>query len=312
VRFLYIAALSATVPELKLNLMQAPTRAKIANALLEMNFLLSEASINILCYALQSAYAENIERPGEPPMLILPRIKLIEVANLGKNGGRLSQYLDELQREIFKSDTPEITISAPIISAYIWHQETDMISLEFSRLLWEVWHDVIKNYTVFDLYILWQINGKYCKRFYLDVMRWSNRGQMKLSIDNLRARYETEYTYNDIMRRIILPGISQIQQLTNIRVNELAHTKRGKKVETLNFHINKPETAALEPMAEKLTMRYGVNESYARLIVNTLSFRDIRAVMDTIDKKRGKIQNIGAYTATIFASYGISNNAKKA
>lgn len=291
--------------------MQAPTRAKIANSLLEMNFTLSEASLNLLGYLLQAAYVENIDRPEHGPVVITARMKLIQVANLGKNGGRLSQYLDELQREIFKSDTPELTISAPIISAYIWHQDSDQISVEFSRLLWPVIADVVKNFTVIDLYILWQINGKYCKRFYLDVMRWSNRGHMKLSIDNLRARYETEYSYNDIMRRIVLPGIDQIHKLTNVKVNELAPSKRGKRVETLNFHINKPDPASLEPMAEKLTSKYGVNASYARLIVNNISFRDIRTVLETVDKQRMKIKNIGAYTAAIFQTYGLTNYTKK-
>jgi hypothetical protein len=291
--------------------MQAPTRAKIANSLLEMNFTLSEASLNLLAYIIQVGYVETIQDTKTAPVIIVPRLQLIKVANLGKNGGRLSQYLDELQREIFKSETQEIVLSSNLISAYTWHQETDMITVEFSRLLWPVMSDVIKNYTVFDLFILWHINGKYCKRFYLDVMRWSGRGHMKLNLDNLRARYETEYSYNDIMRRIVQPGIRQIHELTAIKVNELAATKRGKKVETLNFHINKPDPANLEPMAEKLHERYGVNAAYARLIVNNLSLKDIRTVLETVDKNKMKIKNIGAYTAAIFNTYGLTDYTKE-
>lgn len=291
--------------------MKPQSRAKIANCLLEMQYTLSEPSMNLLGYLLQRAYIEEVNLATGAPIVIVDRNKLIDVAQLKKNGGRLGMYLDELQREYFKSEIEQVTISAPMISAYIWHRETDMISIEFSRLLWPLLSDVVKNFTVFDLVTLWKITGKYAKRFYLDVMRWSNRGGMKLSIDNLQARYDTQYNYNDIIRRIVEPGIKQIGMYTNLTVTPLEHTKRGKKVITLNFHINKPDREALEPLAEKLTMRYGVNAPYARLIVNSLSYRDIVAVLESIDKNRLKIKNIGAYTAEIFKHYGLTDYSKK-
>lgn len=288
-------------------------QAKLTNQLIDMSFNISENSMNLLAYILQVAYvSEHIAKTGAP-VVYLERSKLVAAAGIGKNSGRLRLYLEELQTALFRYECDEITITSPLLCGTLWSPKLDVVSLEISRLLWPYLSEFVGSFTVFHLADLWQIKGRFAKRFYLDVMRWANSGTLKLNLDNLRTRYDTEYQYNDIHRRIIVPGIEQIHQLTNLTIHETEPTRRGKKVETLNFIIRKPAPEALLPLANDLVKKYRLEPAFAQKVVNFMAPKDIQIVSDVIDAGRHKLEvkNIAAYAATIFRSYGIKDNTRE-
>lgn len=288
-------------------------KGKISNALLDMQFSLSENSLNLLLYVMQRAYVESTNNEKFVPIISADRQQLFKVGNVKKNGQRLRLYLNELQSTIFTADVEGVTISAPMISAYVYRADIDRISIEISTLFWPYLSDFIKNYTVIDIAQLWLIKGRHAKRFYLDVIRWANAGKMKLSLDNLRLRYDVNYEYNDIQRRIIDPGIAQIHDLTNIAIHQGESTKIGKRVETLNFFIRKGQSAEqLTPMALHLIDRYKINKPLALSIVQNIPGRDISTILEAVEAARHRVTNLPAYAATIFRNYGLQDNAAPA
>lgn len=291
--------------------MNETNHAKLTNSFIDMNFNLSETALNLLAAILQRAYLTEQVTESGAPIVYIERAKLVQVGGIEKNAGRLRLYLEELQTALFAFECDEIAISCPLLCGVQYNPQTHFLGLEISRLFWPYISDFVRNYTKFSIAELWQIKGRHAKRFYLDVMRWSNTGTMKLSLDNLRSRYDTDYQYNDVQRRIIEPGIEQIHRVSNVRIHQTEHTRQGKKVITLNFIIRKPGIEVLQPLAEKLTTRYHIEKGFAAKIVNTLSPKDVAAVCDIIDANRAKmkVQNIGGYASTIFRNYGLKDNA---
>lgn len=284
---------------------------KLANALLDMTWPISERAMNVFVYLVQKQMAASLLEPDSvAPFIYADRNRLAEVANLKGHNGRLMPIFEELATARFKYENEDGThkFSAPAISAYEYDKALDCITVEFSRLFWPYLADIARKYTVVDLGVFWFIPGRYAKRFYLDVMRWHGTGEMVLNIANLQERYLCPYLYADIQRRIVEPGIEFIHKMTNVKVHQLPSTKQGKKVISLRFMIYRPSPTETTPWARELVRKYKISPAYAGLIANRLSGRTIGEIVAAIDEAAAahKVKNLGAYAATFFRNYGLT------
>lgn len=278
---------------------------KIANALLEMQFNCSENAMNLLMFMLQ--HVQVLDLTGNPDNLVhFERNTLKAVANLERNGGRLLYVMEELRTTVFTyQDNEHNVLCAPMVAAYSFDAKLDTVTVEFSRLLWPHISQVLVNYTVLDLARFFFIQGKYCKRFYLDVMRWANKGTMHLQLDNMRTRYGMDYDYTDIQRRVIDKALAQIHEKSTLRVVKAGEQKQGKKVVSLSFHITRPGIELTQPTVDLLVNRYKIAKGLAGKIAKHLTQQTIRDILAGIDAAgaRQKIRDLGAFSSTVFRAY---------
>lgn len=287
--------------------MKQKNTTKVANALLEMHWTISERAMNVLLYLLQKATVEQSLTETPAPLLYIDRRRLAEVANLNGHNGRLMPIFEELATTRFIYDTKEHKLSAPILSAYQYDEKTDIITIEFARLLWPYLCEVVVNFTVVDLGVFWFVAGKYAKRFYLDVMRWKSTGELILNVENMQERYKMPYLYADIQRRVVQPAIDQIHALTNVKIAQLPPRKEGKKVISLRFVVHRPSAADMAPWAAELVRKYKFSTAFAGMICQRMTARTINEICAAIDEaaQARKINNLAAYAATYFRNYGL-------
>jgi hypothetical protein len=290
----------------KSGILISKSTGKIANALMEMQWNCSENAMNLLLYILQHSQIFQAVPDNDPTLLHFDRTELKRVANLDKNTGRLMYLMEELRSTVFTyQDEQYNVLCAPVVAAYSYRSDIDCVTVEISRILWPHLSELLTKYTVFDLAVFTFIQGKYCKRFYLDVMRWANKGTLHLSVANMQERYEMRYNWTDIQRRIITPALDQIHKRTNLKVSCIGLQKKGKAVTVATFAIHKPGQELTKPEEDILVNRYGIARGLAGKICRNLSLqtiRDIRAGIDAAGVKK-KINNLGAFSSTVFRSY---------
>lgn len=290
---------------------------KLANALVDVQWPISERTMNVFMYLLQKQMADALLHPEHvAPIIYVDRAMLSYCVNLQGKTVHLMPLLEQLTTARFYFENADRThvFSAPALVAYEYDRQTDMIAVEFSRLFWPYLSDLVQRYTIVDLGVFWQISGRYAKRFYLDVMRWQSHGEMILNIDNMRERYNCQYLYADMQRRVVDPAIEQIHQLTNVKVKQLPPIKKGKRVLSFRFQVTRPTMAEMQPVANDLVRKYKLTPAFANLVAQRMTGKTIAEICAAIDMSiAGKpIKNVPAYAATFFRNYGVTEPKKKA
>jgi plasmid replication initiation protein len=101
-----------------------------------------------------------------------------------------------------------------------------------------------KNFTAYDLKNVIKL-GVYPIRIYELLKQYENIGHRKLGVDEIKDMFEltTEYPlFANFYQRIIEPALKEINEFTDIFVDNVEKIKDGKKVVALHFYFRKKTT----------------------------------------------------------------------
>lgn len=98
-----------------------------------------------------------------------------------------------------------------------------------------------RNFTAYELKNIVRL-GVYPIRIYELLKQYENIGHRKLSIDEIKYMFEltTEYPlFANFYQRIIEPAIKEINEFTDIQVDDVERVKEGRKVVALHFYFRR-------------------------------------------------------------------------
>lgn len=140
-----------------------------------------------------------------------------------------------------------ITLQSQIIS-------DQAIQLRFTKEIACFLSDFKGGFTKYELANIKNMKSIFSIRIYELLMQWKKKGSMTISIDDLRFRLEIESkgydSFGNIKQKIIDPAILEINNTSNIFINEIELIKKGKPVIAIKFSwtfTKKPDLELTSP-----------------------------------------------------------------
>lgn len=291
-----------------------------ANQITEAHYDYSSLEIDLLVLFIQTVNKDGQDNDFYQFKFDL---KVLEdrIGNSNENRRRIKRAVGGLQRKIFEFKPLDLSwISAPLISdvkitkdAYIYF----CIGPFIKPLLF----NLQSRYTSYQLESVLKLKGKYAKRLYQMARQWLNAGDWIANVDDLRKRLRCEdklINFGMFMHRAIKPAMAEINEHTEIRLSLQKNiSSRGSKaVAALHFYVDSEDINETikknQRLFDRLTEKFHLAPWQANNIFLEMKPSEISPILFEINQlvQNGDVKNIGAYTAKIFQSKGVTLTTK--
>lgn len=294
------------------------------NAITMANYELSEMEHNLM-YALVTKIQEN-DKPFEEYKISKDDISVDGSSNAYRN---MKSAIDRLLKrtiDIGRMDGSRVQMA--FISSAVHNPNTSTIIMRVDPNIFPYYLDLKMRFTTIRREVALKLSGKYSKRLYemLSMVKNLTPKSLSMSIEEFKKKlYIIDDKGNDnypdvgsLRQRVINPAIEKINQIAEFTVeymflnenNKPASKGRNQKAVKIIFEIEfKPVADAgksndmkLRKLYERLTKEYSLRKDQANSILMDFSESEITKKLYEIDVKNmhKAIENIGAYTASIF------------
>lgn len=254
-----------------------PNRVVQSNALTTASYKLTlvEKQILLLAVAKVRDCGESLD-PSTP--VVVSALDLVEI--FGADPSNAYKYLKSATELLYERsvtidrpdpDNPKLRFTRTRWVAALDHFPTEgRISLFFSPKVLPYLTNLAREFTAFQLQHTTDMTSVYAIRIYELLCQWRRRGELEVTLDWLRERFNLPESYDDVRRlksRVIVPAIEQINAHSDLWVKWEQH-KRGRVVHAMTFTFGpkaeqKPEAesrpaspANSKPAKPKLTRAY--------------------------------------------------------
>lgn len=165
------------------------------------------------------------------------------------------------------------------------------------------------NFASINIPELLTLSSKYTQKLYLQLSKWKFKGYWRASIEQMRLYTNTTDKYNNYAQwkqNVLLKAKEDLKD-TNFKFEIEEHKEnKSKKVAAVTLHLlyqDKMNEHKESELYSRLVNDYKISPHRATIITMKISETDIRKTLHTITIKNqdGKIENIGAYSWTLFS-----------
>jgi len=286
-------------------------RGYISNELVNAQYDYSAGEIDLLIKIL--AKLRRAKTDAEKQHLRLSKMELLPTDTDSKRGYEyLRKHFRGLQSkplEVFYKETGQYYISNVISEATI-NTNQSMISVSITPKMVAILCDTNKQYTGYEIKSLLSLKSKHAKRLYLMCCQFRNTGIKYLNIPELKKSLRCVDQYDkthDFLRRVIIPATQEITAKTELECTYSA-IRTGKSIDQLCIEI-KLNNAAAEVWGNDKQIEYMMRCKLANWqieqVCEYLTPEEIHPILYGMKLNAAKIQNPGAYLATVFSDHGV-------
>jgi plasmid replication initiation protein len=235
-----------------------------------------------------------------------------------KDYSRIKAALTGLQTKIIKAfdHKNNSIVQAAIIGGFLWDINGGKIYINFDPYIYPALRDFSKGFTRYRLVSLLNLQGKYSKRFYMELNNWTGK-IFTLDLATWREKLqlsETYHTWSNFNARVLQPAIEEINQNTELQIKLIDKKKSGRRVDsvqlsigTIEIHLNDSQKTNIE----KLVKYCSLSDWQSETIVREITDGDIRSGLYEAQCKKSEIKNMGGYMVAYFERLGVDLSQKK-
>ncbi len=135
------------------------------------------------------------------------------------------------------NDDDFVTVNCITKAKYITKE--GMVSLVVNKDMIPFFTQLKKQFTKYNFTNFMQLSSFYSKRFYTMFSMFRSTGIFIKSLEDLKTLFDLKENYpryKDFKRRVLVPSLNEINEVTEFEVT-LEEKKKGRSVETLVFHF---------------------------------------------------------------------------
>lgn len=222
--------------------------------------------------------------------------------------------------KIFDREKRKFFVSA-FISSGEYEEYTGKIQISMSKKMHELVVNIKREFTAFNIRSLLLLRKIYSKRLYLLCCQFQNTGIRNVTMDEIRAIFELQNKYPlfaDFDRYVLKPAISEINQLTELRIN-VKPLRQGRAVHSLDITIdntsyfayenNQSDSPEMTAIKKKLAS-YGLAEWLIYNVTHQLTIQQIHKAIYLMQTATKPVNNPGKYLFTTFQNLGVNTKGK--
>jgi plasmid replication initiation protein len=238
---------------------------------------------------------------------------------------------EEFEKAITRLLTRDFTIKAIdglIQSTFIAsakYKTDGIVEIEISTRLRPYLFALKKNFTLFGLEVAMSLKSKYAKRLYEMLCQFKSTGLMRVSIEELKARFQLVNTegveqyerWSSFEKKVLLIGQTEINEKAEFQF-DYHLKKQGRKITAVEFIFRKPDIKPEPPPVITLPVvvlpqvqhaspriierleKYGLNIEKINNILMKHTEKVINKQLYELDCNRETVKNTAAYLLKVF------------